>query len=252
MKITDAVITAISAIKHPDKRETIAFARTLKDKNGLEIGGPSNFFRQKSHYPVYLYAKNIDGVNFNSSTIWEGEIKGGYTYQYLKDQPKGRQYIAEAADLDGVENNKYDFLLSCHSLEHIANPIKALKRWSEVLKPGGTIALVVPNKKYCFDINRPYTSFEHIKKDYEEDTNETDTTHFDDVLSLHDISKDPGVSSFEDLKTRTLDNFRNRCVHHHVFSFDVIRKLLEFCDFKVHFQKEIHGINLFTLGIKKV
>ncbi|MGC4231686.1 MAG: methyltransferase domain-containing protein [Niabella sp.] len=250
MKITDAVITTISAFKHPGKRETIAFARALKGKNGLEIGGPSNFFRQKSYYPIYLYAKNVDGVNFNSNTVWEGEIKGGYTYQYLKGYPKGRQYIAEAAELNGIENSHYDFLLSCHSLEHIANPIKALKRWNEVLKPGGTIALVLPNKEHCFDINRPYTNFEHLKEDYEKGTDETDTTHFEEILTLHDINKDPGITNFEDFKIRTLNNFHNRCVHHHVFSFNAIRELLEFCNFKVVFQKEIHKINLFTLGIK--
>lgn len=251
MKIRDAVITALSAFKHPAKRETIALARTLKGKHGLEIGGPSNFFRQKSYYPVYLYAKNVDGVNFNSNTIWEGDIKAGHTYQYLEGYPRGRQYITEAAELNGIENNYYDFLLSCHCLEHVANPIKALKRWNEVLKPGGSIALVLPNKEHCFDINRPYTGLEHLKEDYEKGTDETDTTHIKEVLSLHEISKDPGIADFEELKTRTLNNFHNRCVHHHVFSFDMIRELLAFCGFEVIFQKEIHKINLFTLGVKK-
>ncbi|MCH5596834.1 hypothetical protein [Niabella ginsengisoli] len=48
MRLSDSIITAISALKHPDKRNTIALARSLKGKTGIEIGGPSGFFKQKA------------------------------------------------------------------------------------------------------------------------------------------------------------------------------------------------------------
>lgn len=250
MKISDAIITAISAFKHPEKRPTIGFARSLKGKTGIEIGGPSAFFRQKSYYPVYLYASRIDGVNFNASTVWEGKIEAGETYRYLNGYPKGKQYISEAIELGGIANEQYDFLLSCHSLEHIANPVKALKRWYEVLKPGGKIVVIVPNKEVTFDINRPYTTFQHLLDDYDNNVDETDNTHFIEVIDLHNIEKDPGVSDRGELEKRTADNFHNRCVHHHIFSLATMHQLLEFCGFKVAFQKEIHRLHLFTIAEK--
>lgn len=251
MKFKDAIITRISSFIKPEKKETIAFAKLLRNLHGIEVGGPSQFFKQKSYYPAYLYARKIDGVNFNTNTVWEGSIEAGDHYNYLSGYPLGHQYIAEAASLNDVENVAYDFLLSCHSLEHIANPIKALKRWNEVLKPQAWFCLVLPNKECCFDINRPYTSFEHLMEDYNNNIGEDDETHFDEVLDLHVIELDKGVGSKEELVERTKKNISNRCVHHHVFSFDTIRKMLDYCGFDVVVQKKVHGINLFTLAKKR-
>ncbi|WP_394801023.1 methyltransferase domain-containing protein [Niabella ginsengisoli] len=192
----------------------------------------------------------MDGVNFNTSTVWEGNIEAGENYQYLQGYPKGTQLIAEAADLEGIANNSYDFLLSCHSLEHVANPIKALKRWHEILKPGGSVYIIVPNKEVTFDKNRPYTTFEHLVADYKNNIDERDNTHVDEVLKLHSIADDEGVKDYEELEERMKNIFVNRCIHHHVFSLEVMKQALEYCNFKVMLQKTIHSLNLFSVGVK--
>src|SRR5688572_25275355 len=170
MSIKDYLITFFSYLRRPSKRRLITYSRQLTGKNGLEIGGPSSFFTVKGNFPVYLFANRIDGVNFNTETIWEGSIKEGGTYRFYKKE--GYQYIREATDLQGIEDNKYDFVLSCHSLEHVANPLKALSEWQRVLKPGGLLVLVLPDKRYTFDINRTYTKMDHLVKDYEFEMNE--------------------------------------------------------------------------------
>ncbi|MFT3903301.1 MAG: methyltransferase domain-containing protein [Niabella sp.] len=250
MKIIDAVITTISTIRRPYKAETVKLAKLLKGKKGLEVGGPSSFFKRTGYYPVYLYAKSIDGVNFSTSTVWEGEIESGNTYLYLDDHKPGKQFIAEAATLEGIPGNSYDFLLSCHSLEHVANPIKALKRWHEVLKPGAWLCLVLPDKEETFDINRPYTRFEHLLDDFNNNIGEDDETHFKEVLDLHSIERDKGVSSYQELEERTKHNMENRCVHHHVFSFEVIKEMLTFCGFDTVLQKKAAPLHLITLAKK--
>lgn len=58
----------------------------------------------------------------------EKRIEPDRTYNYPKDYPLGAQYITRTTELKGIENNKYDFLLSCHRVEHVSDPIKALKR----------------------------------------------------------------------------------------------------------------------------
>jgi SAM-dependent methyltransferase len=40
----------------------------------------------------------------------------------------------------------YDFCFASHVLEHIANPLKALQGWIRIVKPGGHIILVLPEK----------------------------------------------------------------------------------------------------------
>lgn len=249
MDLIESLITEISYLKNPFKRETIRYAQTFKNQAGIEVGGPSSSFGIKSFFPVYLYARKIDGVNFSSNTVWEGHIKEGNTYRYAKNKPAGHQYIDEASELSSVPDNHYDFLLSCHSLEHIANPIRALKRWNNVLKPGGRFCLVLPDKRYTFDHNRPYTSFEHLLADFEHNVTERDDTHFEEVIRLHDLSKDQDQTK-EELVNRTQNNYINRCVHHHVFSFELINQLLEYCGFKTMLNKEFKPFHLFTLAVK--
>lgn len=249
MKIKDLLITQISYIKKPSKRATIQMAKAFKGLEGIEVGGPSSSFGLKSFFPVYLYAKKIDGVNFSDETVWEGKIKEGNFYKYYDENNLGHQYIGEASELKAVPDNHYDFLLSCHSLEHIANPIKALKRWKEVLKKGAKICLILPDKRYTFDNKRPYTTFAHLLNDFKKDIDETDTTHFDEVNQLHDLEKDILQTRLA-LKERTADNIVNRCVHHHVFSFELINELLAYCGFEVLINKEFQPFHLLTLAEK--
>jgi ubiquinone/menaquinone biosynthesis C-methylase UbiE len=171
------------------------------------------------------------------------------SYHYT-DNKNGYQYISEASELDKIGNNKYDFLLSCHSLEHIANPVKTLKHWNKVLQNGGKIILVLPDKDFTFDHNRPYTNFEHLLQDFKAEIDEHDTTHFEEILRLHDVSKDKMINSREELKSRIRDNFSNRCVHHHVYSLHLIKELLNYCDFKVLYQQKAKPFHLVTVAEK--
>lgn len=249
MKFFQYIVTLISWLKNPQKRHLISLSRGLKDKTGLEVGGPSGFFSLKSPFPVYIFAKRIDGVNFSTETVWEGTIREGFNYDYAAGK-KGYQYICEASELTGVPKNKYDFLLSCHSLEHIANPVKALQNWNKVLNQMGKIILVLPDKNYTFDNKRPYTTFEHLLEDYHNDVGENDTTHFDETITTFDFSKDPNVTNTQDLERRVRNNFVNRCVHHHVYNFELLEKLLIHTGFKVLYTQKFPPFHLVVAGEK--
>lgn len=43
------------------------------------------------------------------------------------------------------EKNRYNAVLFCHSLEHFSNPVAAIARAHELLKPGGVLWIAVPN-----------------------------------------------------------------------------------------------------------
>jgi len=241
--------TFLSYIKKPAKRKLLKECLALKNRKGIEIGGPSNFFKLKGYFPIYAFAKQIDGVNFGNETVWEGKLSAGNNYHYYKNK-NGFQFISEASGLSQIKNADYDFLLSCHSLEHVANVIQTLKEWNRVLKPGAALVLVLPDKRYTFDHKRPYTTFEHLLKDYENNIDEHDETGFEEMIALHDITMDPGSKSKEEFKMRLKDNFNNRCAHHHVFSNELVRQTLEYCNFKIIHQQEITELHLLTLAVK--
>jgi len=244
------VTTIVSYLKKPAKRESIKLALSLRAKTGLEVGGPSSFFSVRSYFPVYLFAKRIDFVNFSSSTIWEGKIEEGPTVNYLGTRI-GFQYIREATDLSGVPDNHYDFVLSCHCLEHVANPLKALFEWNRVLKVNGKLILVLPDKTNTFDHYRPYTRFEHILRDYKNHTSEDDQTHFKEVIDLLDISKTETLKSKQELTELVTNNNLMRSVHHHVFDLALIKKMVDHAGFSVRNQLSLPPFHLFTYAIKR-
>lgn len=190
----------------------------FKNKIGLEIGGPSNMFRRSGLIPVYAIATRIDNCNFSHQTIWEGDIKPGETFHYDKHRAPGTQYVGEATNLDHISSDSYDFVLSSHVIEHVANPLQALLEWTRVLKEKGVLMLVVPHKDGTFDHYRPVTSLEHLIEDFDSQVTEDDLTHLEEILSQHDLSMDPEAGDLELFKQRSKRNFENRCLHHHVFN----------------------------------
>jgi ubiquinone/menaquinone biosynthesis C-methylase UbiE len=248
MRLSDAITTWVSYIRRPAKRKLISYSAQLRGKKGIEIGGPSALFSVKGYFPVYLFAGHIDGANFSTNTIWEGQIQEGNNFHYYNKT--GYQFIREATDLQGIADSSYDFVLSCHCLEHVANPLKALYEWKRVLKPGGQLVLVLPDKRHTFDINRPYTTLEHLQADYQNNVGEDDPTHFDEIIRLHVMDEKEGTR--EELVSNLQQNTLYRRAHHHVFSMEVIRQMLEACGFTVRYQQDgapFHLITVATRGI---
>lgn len=249
MNLLETIITIISFIRQKEKRPLIQIAKEFKKLNGIEIGGPSSIFKLKGAIPIYLFASKVDGVNFANNTLWEGKINEGDNYNYYNNLV-GHQFIAEGTNLSEVKTGAYDFVLSCHSLEHIANPIKALKEWNRVLVNGGKIVLVLPNKDFTFDVKRPISSIEHLISDYLNDIQEDDNTHYNEVISMHDLTRDEFMKSRDQLESRTLMNLNNRALHHHVFDFALIQEMLNYAGFDTVSQYKAAPFHLISVAEK--
>ena len=163
---------------------------------------------------------------------------------------KGYQYICDATNLDRIESGKYNFVLSCNNLEHVANPLKALTEWLRIIKPEGLILLVLPDKESNFDHKRRITSMEHLVNDFENNTSEEDLTHLDEILTLHDLSMDPPAGDFEDFKKRSINNFQNRCLHHHVFDMDLLKQIFRYFNIEL-LLNDCTKTDFIVLGRKK-
>jgi SAM-dependent methyltransferase len=205
----------------PNYQEVV---KLFSGQSGLEIGGPSKFFGSRGHLPIYPVIKSLDNVNFATSTVWTGRIQKQRGYE-VDGRRVGRQYIAEAANLGTIKKSSYDFVISSNCLEHVANPLLALKEWSAVLAPEGRLLVVVPKKESNFDHQRRATKFDHILSDYQESTGEDDLSHLEEILKFHDLELDPLAGTVDDFKKRSQDNFHNRCLHHHVFDEKVLKKM---------------------------
>jgi len=196
----------------------------VKGKNGLEIGGPSAVFRDRySPMPIYRELGSLDNCDFARSTAWANHSD---SYTFSPHGRAGKNIFCDGSDLSIVADESYDFILSSHNLEHFANPVKALKNWQRITRPGGSLILVLPDYSRTFDHRRVPTPVNHMIQDFEQNTQEDDLTHLPEILQAHDLSMDPPSGTPEEFRARSLNNYVNRCLHHHVFDEVNSRELL--------------------------
>ncbi|WP_254064322.1 methyltransferase domain-containing protein [Granulicella sp. S156] len=196
----------------------------VEGKSGLEIGGPSAVFRERgSPLPIYKKVGSLDNCDISRSTVWASHSD---SYAFSPQRPAGRNIFCDGSDLSTIANKSYDFILSCHNLEHFANPVKALKEWQRVTRPGGALVLVLPNYSRTFDHRRAPTPVSHMLQDYDQNIQEDDLTHLPEILLMHDLSMDRSAGTREAFRERSQKNFTNRCLHHHVFDEINSRELL--------------------------
>ena len=208
--------------------------RRLGGRKGLEIGGPSGVFSAAGPVPVYPVIDSLDNCNFSTSTLWQvAVVAGENTYRYADGRAPGKQYIGEAADLRDIPSSTYDFLICSHVIEHVANPLQALREWLRVISPGGTLVMVVPHRDGAFDHRRPVTRFQHLQEDFDRGIGEDDLTHLPEILSLHDLSRDSDAGTHEQFEARSRKNLENRCLHHHVFDIDLVARMLTHAECEV-------------------
>ena len=211
------------------------------NKVGVEIGGPSG-----TGTIIYENATSLDNVIFSSNTVWSNHTN---VYNFYKGKT-GKVIINDAVNISQVKNDCYDFVFSSHSLEHIANPLKAVQEWLRIIKLGGYIVIIVPEKSVCFDHKRNYSKFSTLLEQYNKNVSEHDLSTLPEILLHHDLSMDLPAGNLDSFKVRSLDNYNNRCLHHYVYNDELLMEICNF--FKCKFMyKETQGLNRWFI-IKKI
>lgn len=228
----------------------VSYSGLLAEKNGIEIGGPSRVFSACGFFPLYPIIASLDNVTYSTHTIWEGELSHQREFHYNDNRQPGRQFILDATDLHEIGDCSYDFLLSSHVLEHLANPLRGLYEWLRILKNDGLLVLVLPHLDGTFDHLRPVTSIEHIISDYQNGITEHDDTHFAEIRLLHDVQQDEGVHSREEFERRITNNYTDRAVHHHTFSTYSTAQLLAYAGVQILSLETIRPCQITIVGRK--
>lgn len=92
-------------------------------------------------------------------------VEGGRDKNFpeLIGQPPGVQaHYNIDLDIEGLsqlESGSVDGLVASHVIEHVANPLEVLAEFSRVLRIGGKLLLVVPDRSRTFDAVRTPTPF---------------------------------------------------------------------------------------------
>ncbi|MCX6731730.1 MAG: class I SAM-dependent methyltransferase [Candidatus Parcubacteria bacterium] len=143
--------------------------------------------------------------------------------------------IASAMDLGVFGDETEDFVIADQVLEHLPNPILALKEFHRVLKTGGILYLTIPDKRYTIDSERPITSLSHLIKDYEKGILfENDMSHYKEWVELVEEKRPPNSPL-----RWNLENILNTgcAIHFHVWTPESIIEILNYIknDLKINF-----------------
>jgi hypothetical protein len=69
--------------------------------------------------------------------------------------------------------------------------------------------------------------------DAECDRGEDDLTHLEEILALHDLTRDREAGDREAFRVRSLRNAENRALHHHVFDTRAAVQLVDHAGFEI-------------------
>lgn len=155
------------------------------DLSGLEIGPLDRPIMPRPGSAV-LYADHLD--------------QSGLRQKYARHEHVDKAAIPHIdIVLDGVPlgeavgNNRLNYVIASHVIEHVPNPIAWLNELHDLLVDGGTISLAIPDRRQCFDaLRRESTAAEWLDAYLLGHTRPSPARIFD-ALS-HEVTFEGGIS----------------------------------------------------------
>lgn len=117
-------------------RESALAHAFLDGLRGLEIGA-------SAQNPFGLKTLNVDYTDDLNTRFKQEEIE-------LFGSCVKVDIVASGDDLP-FKDKRVDFVISSHVIEHFYDPIKTMKEWWRVVRPGGYIYIIAPHKERTFD-----------------------------------------------------------------------------------------------------
>jgi len=130
-----------------------------------------------------------------------------------------------------IPDSSYDFVIANHFVEHCQDPIGAVLAMLRVLKPDGILYLAIPDKRCCFDADRPVTPLDHLMRDHLEGPAWSRSQHFEEWVRI--VNK---VSDENEAQEKIAElSGKDYSIHFHVWTpfemmelFVAIRKIRPF------------------------
>jgi SAM-dependent methyltransferase len=184
--------------------------------SGLEIGA----LHEPAGIPAGAKVQYLDAVSETQAAALFPEIP---RERFVK--------VSFLGDLDNdglgqFGDGAFDFVVSNHVLEHLSNPVKAVREVFRICRRGGIVILSVPDKDFTFDRGRELTTWEHLWSDYVNDVRVSGDDHYESFLR----SAAPYVFDEppENLRIH-IQLSRNRREHAHVWNSATFETFLRDC-----------------------
>lgn len=160
----------------------------------------------------------------HAARVFDANSQTGYTQSV--------DLLLDAHQMPMLQDGEFDVVCSAHTIEHLVNPLLALEEWRRVLRPGGHILSVIPNKATTFDHRRQLTSLQHLIGDYESKRTDIDWHHVLEFLRERDVDRDVVYKGDRQAHFKHVSEAPKFNVHVHVFDLPLVYVMHEFAGFK--------------------
>jgi SAM-dependent methyltransferase len=90
-------------------------------------------------YEKYIHGKGID-IGCGRIDTYDGlDTISPTAFHHDKDD-------CDATFMDIFPDDQFDYVYASHVLEHISDPVTAVKNWLRICKPGGVVIISVPHR----------------------------------------------------------------------------------------------------------
>jgi SAM-dependent methyltransferase len=206
---------------------------------GVEIGALSNpfpFARAKVTYA------DIAGVKTMRAYLDQIPIDNLYSGHLVKP---GVILKSPRYGFETVPDNEYDFVYSSHCIEHAPNPLYSIKDQLRIVRPGGVVYGIIPNKALTYDKRRKTTPLQTLVYKYENDVFHHSLEEAMDVVENtfdHPLYKNKGIEYAKKIAAN------GQGIHHfHVFDPSTTMKVLVYITAEFNCSLEyfcVEGINM--------
>lgn len=125
---------------------------------GLEIGPFDRpYFLKEEHQVEYLDYRTTEEARAFAA------IAPGHDPQFVPDLD---YVVPPNGDWSMVANDRFDWILSSHALEHAPSLIDMILTIADKLKVGGVMITMLPDSRRTFDVFRPVTTIGQIIEDH--------------------------------------------------------------------------------------
>jgi len=188
----------------------------LLSGKGLEIGA----LNEPAEMPVGATVQYLDAID---------ETQAAALYREIPREKLVKVSFIGDLDRDGLGrfgDGAFDFVVMNHVLEHVANPVKAIREVFRICREGGIVTIAVPDKDYTFDRGRELTPWGHLWSDYVNDVKSSGDDHYESFLrsaAPHVFDEPP-----ENLRIH-IQLSRDRREHAHVWNSESFEQFLRGC-----------------------
>ncbi len=151
------------------------------------------------------------------------------------------RYVIKGVAFAETISTKYDFVIASHVVEHIPDVVRWLQNMEKILNDNGKLFLVVPDKRFTFDIVRPLSTLGKVLGNFVE---KRESPRFEDVFDTIDLYRgvsSQGIWNQTENAESSLPRFapnpaleiaqdyyerRDASVHSHVYTFDSLRRII--------------------------